>query len=50
MRDLAPWARDDSFFFFLMEMCQKVDQLVLPYLLHIQYDKDNPTKASGKLS
>jgi hypothetical protein len=35
--------------FFLVEMCWKVERLVLPYLFHIQQDKDNPTKASGKL-
>jgi hypothetical protein len=32
-----------------VEMCWKVERLVLPYLFHIQQDKDNPTKASGKL-
>ena len=49
MYDWAPWARDDFFSFFLMEMCQKVEWLVLPYLFYIQQDKDNPTKASDKL-
>jgi hypothetical protein len=34
---------------FFVEMCQKVERLVLPCLLHIQQDKDNPTKASVKL-
>jgi hypothetical protein len=34
---------------FLVAINQKVERLMLPYLFHTQQDKNNPTKASGKL-
>jgi hypothetical protein len=49
MNDQAPLALDDSLFFSCGSEPEKVERLMLPCLFHTKQDKDNPTKASGKL-